>query len=525
MTRIRAFISIGIVIAVIAWWYVGVERSGEEKLNIILVSIDSLRTDHMSTYGYGRETTPNIDAWARDKIVFDNYFSTSYLTPVAEMSVHTGRYPFGNGMVSFTTPLRGDVETLAEILKKNGWQTAAFGSSPEFQWFASVRAGFSRGFEMFPRKLSGVETARNGELPARTHNPVEEAVAWLKDGRDTTKPFFLWIPIGSVHWPYGQDFPNVFSDASYTGFLKTEPSEWKTYSRIYNGKRYSASTTLEQVKGRTVVNFVTSVPPKVVGEVSPEDMAYLTGRYDDGILATDAMLGALFTSLKALRLQGRTIVVIQSEHGEGLGERGYISHYDITDIETHVPLILSIPGVPGRREESLISGVDVLPTVLSALQIPSPRVDGVTFLPYLKGVETTPPREEVFIVRTPLWESVLLYSFGDLGREFVRQDATAHNADVAIRTDTWKLIHRGTRDVQRRYSWWGWLTSTPVTLPQYELYNIQEDPDEEHNLSTDQSVTSMEVIQGLKDKLDGWEKSMRQALPQHVSPQVIQEYF
>lgn len=500
-------------------------QSSPGKMNVVLISIDSLRADHMSLYGYSRNTTPNIDAWAKKGVVFENYFSTSYLTPISEMSVHTGRYPFTNGMVNFMSPLRGDTRTLAEILNEKGWETATFGSSPEIQWFPSVRAGFYRGFNIFPMAISGIDTVHRDRFTARGGNPVKDAVDWLRKGKKSDTPFFLWLPIGSVHWPYGQDFPMRFTDHAYNGFLKNATSGWQTYSFIFNGKTYQASTIVEIVKGLQSYNYITDIPPIVSGIVLDEDIRYLNARYDDGIAYTDLQLKFFLDYLVSSGLAANTIVVIESEHGEGLGEHGYIAHYDILDTQVHTPLIIHIPGVPARRVQDMVSGVDILPTVLSALAVKLPKVDGVDFLPYLNGTSTTSPRSEVFISRTPLWESVLSYAFGSLGRKFREEDDKTHYYDTAVRNQEWKLIHRLSRGAQLKYSWWGWVTGTPVKLPEYELYNIKSDPLERENLYTEMSEKNNPDIIKLKGKLNLWEEKMKEAMPGPTPKAEIKEYF
>lgn len=426
-------------------------------------------------------------------------------------------------MVSFSSPLRGDVSTLAEILKARGWQTAAFGSSPEFQWFSALASSFSRGFDVFPERLSGIDSIEDQALRARGGNPVSEALAWLRDERDRQKPFFLWIPIGSAHWPYGQDFPRVFGDTRYEGYFKRAPSNWQTYGMIYENGRYEAGTVTEVVKGVLSMNYDTNVSPQRVEELQPEDLAYVRDRYDDGLFAADRMLEKLFAYLEEADLDTRTVVVIQSEHGEGFGDHGYVGHYDIMDTEVRVPLIISIPGVSPRREEGLISGVDVAPTVLAAVGVSHDIMDGVDFFPYLRGATTTPPRQEVFLTRVPLWESVLSYAFGDRGREFRSLDDVHRYRDSAVRTNEWKLIHRLSREEQQRYSWWGWVSGNPVQFPEYQLYNVLEDRGETTDRFTDPAFTS--VAQALMEKLHMWERQWEGAGEGAQGGATMQEYY
>lgn len=483
----------------------------QDRFNVILISVDSVRADHMGLYGYSRNTTPNIDAWATGAAVFNNYFSTSYLTPISEASVHTGKYPFTNGVINFESSFSSGTRTLAEILKKNGWQTAAFFSSPEFFINPALKDDFSRGFDMY---LYASTTAYYG----RGGNPVEKAISWLQKQHD--KPFFLWLSVGSAHWPYGQGEPSHFSDASYRGVLSGDaPTIWHdTYGFVYSGSRYSTTTRV------------------VVGEVEAQDIAYVVGRYDDGLVFTDRMIGMLFDYLSKSGLDSNTIVVFQSEHGEGLGERGYIAHYDIYDEQMHVPLIIKAPNLSPTRISALASGIDVLPTLLSLAHLSPPHVDGINLVPFMEG-SATPSRTEIFLSRVPLWERLLSVDLQkapsffppEVGAttsawsQFVAADNVAHYYDTAIRTAEWKLIHRLSREAQQKYSWWGWLTGKSLVVPEYELYNLKDDLGETHNIY-DARKNDTDVVE-LQKKLTAWEERMRQELPGPSEPQEIQPYF
>ena len=492
------------------------------RLNVILISIDSVRADHLSLYGYHRETMPHLTEWARDAVVFNDYYATSFLTPISEMSVHTGRYPFTHGVTSFESPLRGDVPTLAEVLKEGGWQTAAFGSSPEFQWFKALVASFSRGFEVFPEQLRGLDSVRDHALAARGGNPVSEAVSWLMHTRDTRRPFFLWIPMGSAHWPFGQNFPRVFSDAAYDGYFAHAPSNWQTYGMVYNGGRYVAATTTEYIGGVASSNYVTSSTPSRVEELSEGDLSFVRDRYDDGLYATDAMLAELFRYLKAEKLEESTIVVVQSEHGEAFGEYGYIGHYDINETEVHVPLMMRIPHVEGRREDVLISGVDLMPTLLAFLDVSHGGMDGYDFQPYLTKEAVLPPRDRVFLTRVPLWESTLYYAFGDKGKGLREREKESRSYDVAVQTKEWKLVHRLSRETLAEYSWWGWVSGESIRLPEYQLYTMREAPFDRREYRTDVPVPA---FNDLLDSLTTFERTYTLPVSVPKGQDRIQEYF
>lgn len=307
--------------------------------------------------------------------------------------------------------------------------------------------------------------------------------------------FFLWLSLGSVHWPYGQDERYHFTDRRYDGFLKNTPNAgWQTYGFMYKDTHYDSETY------------------ETIGTVTNEDFSFVEGRYDDGIVKTDRMLRELLTYLKRSGLEKNTIVILQSEHGESLGERGYVAHYDIYDEETRVPLIIKAPSIPSGRTFSLVSGVDILPTTLDLLNIQSPNIDGESVAPHLL-TETPAPRSEVFLSRTPLWEEVI-----NTGKEF-----TEHPYDTGIRNMKWKLLHRLSRDFQSEQGWWSVLSGTPTILPEYELYDLDNDPAEKQNVF-DLHARSPEVL-ALQEKLLRWEKEMRTRTSRATLPPILQPYF
>ena len=121
----------------------------KKSYNIVLISVDSLRADHMSLYGYKRRTTPNLELLSKKAFVAENYNSTSYLTPISEGSVQTGLYTEINGITNFKKHFSKNIRTAAEILKANSYDTAAFGTSPEFRIWKGISLSFSRGFDIF----------------------------------------------------------------------------------------------------------------------------------------------------------------------------------------------------------------------------------------------------------------------------------------------------------------------------------------------------------------------------------------
>ncbi len=481
--------------------------TSKPKYNVILISIDSLRRDHMSLYGYGRKTTPNIDEFAKDAYVADNYFSTSYLTPISEASVHTGFYPQKNQVINFASELNTNTPTIAEILRANGYRTAAFGDSPEFRPQSLIGNSLKRGYQSY-----NISSIRNGDL---TWNKITD---WMKG----KKPFFLWLPLGLVHFPYGWS-PDNFSNPSYQGILKGDSLGYYTVGFMYKNKLFNNADALKTA--RTMKDyFMMSAPTIEVNktiDLKNEDIQYIIDKYDDGIYYVDEYISKLFAYLKDTKIIDNTIVMIQSEHGEDLNEHQYIMHYDIWDTTVHSPLIIKFPQSKGVRSDDLISGVDILPSILETLGIKYGKSDGISFLKTINNNNSL-KRKEVYLSRTPLWETIRTVSnYFPKRLELWDTDPLKHFQDYAIRDDRWKLIHRKARNIEKQYSWYSFLSGEPIDRDEYELYDIKSDPTEQHNIYRGHEKESKYLL----DKLTIFEKEAESRLQNLSGNAQSQPYF
>ena len=463
--------------------------------NVILISVDSLRKDHVGLFGYKRNTTPNLDQWSQTAFVFENYVTSAYLTPITERSVHTSLYPTRSGVINFVSALPENIPTLAEILKSYGFTTLALGTSPEFGRKVNGKKLFDRGFDEYSFKEN--EERHFRDLPL-------DALEKLKDLR--AQRFFLWLPMGSVHWPYNlEDRPRHFPDPSYDGVFAKSSLDGVPLSRVLDGKYYEMFSR-------------NSVPLKT------EDLQFIVDRYDDGILHTDEFLGKFFHALEETGLDQNTIVILHSEHGESLGERGYFAHYDIYESTIRTPLLMKIPGMPGRRLSQLISSVDILPTLLSLLKIPPPaETDGFSFLEALKNPGfSAQVRPWALVERIPLWEHVTGELMHDLKRseEFRALDFKEHFYDIAVHTPEWKLIYRKAREVQSKYGVFDFYKKR--TYPEFELYNIATDPEEKNNRIAEKKEIAKDLKKILSPYIDEFEQRKRSVIQNQKD---IQPYF
>lgn len=304
--------------------------------NVLLISVDSLRADHLGAYGYKRNTSPNLDKLASQGVLFTNYFSVSHTTPVSEMTVQTGLYPTSNGLNNFDSTLPKDRTILPQYLKKLGFHTQAIISSPEFLVFSSLNESFSRGYDEYPKNIPTQDDIQNG----RQYPFIEDVSTAIDNQQMDNKQNFLWLAVGGVHYPYGINAKDEFTDPNYTGAFRFETTlDYGLFRRVYNGVLYPYNKQLTDA-----------------------DKQYVIDMYDNGVKAFDDYLGQVVQLLKDKGQYDKTIIVIESEHGEDLGEHGYFMHYDVLDTQTHVPLIIIDPRLKGQGKtlSSLTGSVDVL---------------------------------------------------------------------------------------------------------------------------------------------------------------------
>ncbi|HWP93498.1 MAG TPA: sulfatase-like hydrolase/transferase [Thermodesulfobacteriota bacterium] len=318
-----------ILLNLITFFYQPSTKSGHP--NIILISIDTLRADHLGSYGYGRDTTPNIDRFAKDAVLFTNTIAQSSWTLPSHMSMLTGLYPSGHGVMRPSSKLSDGHLTIAEILQNAGYETVAFTDGA----YLSHRFGY-QGFDHFDDIGYGIEAI------------YAKAVNWLKKGH--SRPFFLFLHTYQVHAPY--DPPpayDIYSDKNYGGIVEVSGNSNDYYKEI------KPLMTLE-------------------------DYHYVIDKYDGEIYYTDYYLGKLFNKLKELNLYDDSIIILTSDHGENFLDHPayHIDHKELYDEIVKVPLIIKAPMFPTNQIiTTQVESIDIMPTVLEKLGISLPNwIDG-----------------------------------------------------------------------------------------------------------------------------------------------------
>ena len=341
---------------------------GSPPTNVLLISIDTLRSDRMSLYGHSRPTSPRIDAWARARgAVFDTAVATSPWTLPSHISMLTGLDAVGHG-VNHGRPMPQALYSLAERFRAAGYQTVAFTGGG----YVHPEYGLAQGFDRF--RAFTFTVGDDGELASGT----AKASRWLETHAD--QPFFMLFHTYEVHLPYRPRQP------WFGRFSEHDPA----LEVVYKTDRHrSEDGFLSHRRGS-----VRRADEALSTDIIPDAYASLPGDlYDAGIAYMDEHVGRLLARLDGLGLSQRTIVVLTSDHGEMLGEHGTYGHLYLYDENLLVPLVIADPARrgAGQRLKPQVRTVDIAPTILELAGQPAfPGVDGVSLVPLLEGGRLPP---------------------------------------------------------------------------------------------------------------------------------------
>jgi arylsulfatase A-like enzyme len=465
--------------------------------NIVVVLIDTLRADHLSCYGYPRQTTPCIDRIADTGVVYENAISSAAWTPPSHASLFTGTYPSRHGVDRSHLLLSPDLTPLPEALRRNGYKT--FGVSSNY-WL-SRETRFDRGFDRFVHSWQLVQT-EGGNAPLerqqRKHDLALETLAapshahgllhtcgsavngmferttrglrrsfhlyddgawrvnsvvrrWLSDWKRLDQPFFAFIHYLEPHLRYAPPgryrrlhLPRGVDDARAS---RVNQDAW------------------HYITGRT--------------QMGEEDFAILRGLYDGEISYVDSRVGQLYAALKEHGLLDNTVLVITSDHGENLGEHGLMDHaYCLYDTLLHVPLIVCGPSDFSRaqRVRQPVQTLDLFPSILSMAGIRDERLwsqaQGESLFPSDIRDAERPIFAEYLEPQPPV---------AVLQRRYPGVDVSRFNR-------TLRTVRMG----RYKYIW--------ASDGRDALYDLEHDPREEHNLIAAEVVKTA----ALRATLDKW---------------------
>lgn len=329
--------------------------------HVLVYLVDTLRADHLGVYGYGRPTSPRIDEFAGDALVFDSMVASSGWTRTAVASLMTGLSPPSHQVYGRLDSLPAGTTTLASLMGDAGYESLAVITNG----IVSPAFGFDQGFDTF-RYLGEERTQRIHQYSDRVN---ETFFDWL-DGRRSDAPFFAYLHTMDVHAPY------------------TPPEPYAA--------RFAAANSTELVNPREAKILAAETPG-----LSDEDVRDdLVSKYDAEIAYNDHSFGELIRGLRRRRLYDRTLLILLSDHGEEFLDHGGYEHLRTLYSEIlDVPLILKPPGRarPRGRTEALAEHVDLLPTLLAVAGHPVPEwAAGRSLLPVLEEPDRSPwPDREV----------------------------------------------------------------------------------------------------------------------------------
>jgi len=324
--------------------------------NVLLISLDTLRPDHLSCYGHARETSPTIDALAARGVRFADASSAAPWTLPSHATMFTGLYPSHHGVKDYSQRLPEERVTLAEILRENGFQTFAVINT----WnIADPRFEIFQGFA--PEDVHYVREAEPGtdgdQVIRNSGAEVAETARACLAGRER-RPFFLLAHFYDAH----------------TDFTPT-PENRARFVAPYSGQLDGTTSQLLAIRAQGL-------------RLGQADLRFLRELYDAEIRGLDDVLAGLLAFLEDEGLDDETLIVLTSDHGEEFQEHGGLLHGRTQYEELlRVPLVFAGPGVPrGRVVEQPVSLVDLLPTILGRLGLAPPAaLDGLDLAPAWSG--------------------------------------------------------------------------------------------------------------------------------------------
>lgn len=445
---------------------------------VILILADTLRSDHLSAYGYSRSTAPVLSSMAGEGVLFRDCVAQGTWTKVSGTSLLTGLYPTTHTVAEFSDRLPNSATTLAEVFRAAGYATLSTSSVLFTGKFTNLHQGFEELHERGSVSEDGSKTAREY---------VDRLLPWLEDHRDV--PFFVFLHIFDPHDPFEprQPYDTLWADPAQAEEHKRRTEKLKKVITNPFFRNRGLPPTLEELRKSGV-------------EKEPF-ISHLLDWYDGSIRAMDVEIGRVLERLRTLGLEEKTLVVFTSDHGEEFLEHGRMFHGQTVYGElANVPLIVRQPGaVPqGLVVNDTVQSIDIMPTILelSGLAVPE-GAQGRSLVPLFAAAEPGPVRSAGFFQGGDNAASAMPEqgSRPAVTEKPYEEEGASPNGKMesfAIIVDGWKLIHNRQR---------------PGGEPEYELYDHRNDPLD----TTDLAAEKPEIVQRLAHELDAWYEKVKAA--------------
>jgi len=449
-------------------------------MHIIIYVLDALRADHLSCYGYERQTSAHIDALAHEGVIFENCFtSTTWTRPVAA-SILTGTYPGVHHTRSRHDMFSANLSRLPETLKAGGFKTAGFSTMGNIASEIGFDRGFDRYYDLFRdpaildrrRKLDAAEEGLMHAPDQAIALPRAEDVndylfPWLEENRTANTFSFIWSI--ETHVPYKA--PDEFRRFSNTASLRPEEGERED-----------------------------------VRSAGPHDRERLMALYDDEIYYNDYCIGQIVNQLKSLGIYDHTLFIVVADHGDAFYEHGTYAHGHAPYEELiHVPLVMKLPGsqYAERRVAGLVELIDIFPTIMAVAGLP-PGMAGSTFV---QGHNLLPLVDDAH-------DQVREYVFSDT------QSLEIGNRYLSVRGQRWKYIElqqpgrdrrtliKTMRHIVQRGIIFDILHSPRHYLRHYlrgsnqYLFDLEADPGEKRNLAAERP----DLVTQIRQRLEEWQQ-------------------
>ncbi len=423
--------------------------SPQDRLNILLITIDSLRADHLGCYGYHRSTSPRVDELAQEGALAERLICSAIPTHPSYTTLYTGQHAITHGIVAHAgkNELSRWAPFLPEFFLEAGYTTCAVDN------LMRVRLWFGRGYEFY------IDSSIRRPLVVNVsaEDISRRAIQWLRFYRDE-QPFFMFLHYWDPHYPFLP--PQRYRHLFYEGHNPTDPNN------------HSLDPWWKHPFGAIARDTWLRTPN---GPIT--DPEYLVALYDQEICYTDDGVAELLAALDELGLAENTLVMFTADHGESMTEHGiFFEHHGLYESVLHVPLLVRLPEriPPGLRLPQMFQTQDLAPTILEAAGLPIPReMEGRSLWKLLTGEGQEGGYEQVISLQCS-WQ-----------------------AKWSLRTDRYKFILAREPD----------LYGTPMR----ELYDLVTDPGEEHNIAEEQPdiATRMEAeLEGwIADRLQALGKS------------------
>jgi len=381
-----------------------------DDLNILMVVLDTVGADDLGCYGSAVGQTPTLDRLAAEGVLFRRAYAPAPWTQPSIASLFTSKMPSSHGLVHLFGSIGDEHDTIAELLARRGFDTAAVVSHSLLR----EQHGFAQGFATFDDSSVGGHFAVSG------HRVTDRAIEWL-DRRESVAPFFLLAHYFDPHFVY-HDHPDYDLTAGYSGALRGGMDIWE----LRNAR----------------------------ASLSEQDIDYVRGLYHEEVAYTDAQLGRLLEHLRGLPLERDTLVVVVGDHGEEIMEHGWIGHTrSLYDELIHVPMLFSLPGIlEPHSVDGAVSLLDVAPTLLALAgeTFPGDAAEGVSLIDPLLGIEDGLAERTLF--------GEVSFALGDWSLERDRLKVSFKTALVKgplklvhdLETDRWSLYDRDADPAEQR---------------------------------------------------------------------------